>query len=148
LLICAERSRTIVLIDGADDYVTKPFGMGELIARVCVVLRLSLRAAAQHQLLSLRAATINAEARTAAHHGKPVHLTPIEYRIIACLVRNPGMVVTHQPLLTEVWGGYTRIGHALFASPPPATPGGGAGGRFRTAPPPRHKNRHRLPSRH
>lgn len=101
----AQESSKIRAFDaGADDYVTKPFGMGELIARVRVVLRRSLRAAVGQQLLSLGAATIDTGARTAARHGKPVHLTPIEFRIIACLARNPGMVVTHKQLLTEVWG--------------------------------------------
>jgi two-component system KDP operon response regulator KdpE len=101
----AQESSKIRAFDaGADDYVTKPFGMGELIARVRVVLRRSLRAALGQPLLSLGAATIDTEARTATRYGKPVHLTPIEFRIIACLARNPGMVVTHKQLLTEVWG--------------------------------------------
>jgi two-component system KDP operon response regulator KdpE len=88
----------------ADDDVTKPFGMGELIARVRVVSRRSLRAAVGQQLLSLGAATIDTKARAAARYGKPVHLPPIEFRIIACLARKLGMVVTHKQLLTEVWG--------------------------------------------
>lgn len=89
---------------GADDYVTKPFGVGELIARVRVALRRVLRTASGDQVLLLGNTTIDTEARTAMHQGKPVHLTPIEFRIIACLAKNPGMVVTHRQLLTEVWG--------------------------------------------
>lgn len=89
---------------GADDYVTKPFGVGELIARVRVALRRALRSASGKNVLSLGGASIDLEARTATRDGKPVHLTPIEFRIIARLADNPGMVVTHRQLLTEVWG--------------------------------------------
>ena len=99
-----ESSKISAFDAGADDYVTKPFGMGELIARVRVVLRRSVRTASGQHVLSLGAATIDIDARTATRDGKPVHLTPLEFRIIACLAKNPGMVVTHKQLLTEVWG--------------------------------------------
>ena len=99
-----EASKISAFEAGADDYVTKPFGVGEFIARVRVALRRVLRTASERRLLLLGHTTIDIEARTALRNGNPVHLTPIEYRIIACLARNPGMVVTHKQLLTEVWG--------------------------------------------
>ncbi len=99
-----ESSKISAFDAGADDYVTKPFGIGELIARVRVALRRVLRTASGQHVLCLGATTIDIEARTATRDGKPVHLTPIEFRIVTCLAKNPGMVVTHRQLLTEVWG--------------------------------------------
>ena len=99
-----ESSKISAFEAGADDYVTKPFGIRELIARVRVALRRALRTASGQQLLVLGSATIDIEARTAVRDGRPVHLTPIEFRIVACLAKSPGMVVTHKQLLTEVWG--------------------------------------------
>jgi two-component system, OmpR family, KDP operon response regulator KdpE len=99
-----ESSKISAFDAGADDYVTKPFGIGELIARVRVALRRVLRTASGQQVLSLGATFIDLEARTATRDGKPVHLTPIEFRIVTCLAKNTGMVVTHRQLLTEVWG--------------------------------------------
>jgi two-component system, OmpR family, KDP operon response regulator KdpE len=99
-----ESSKISAFEAGADDYVTKPFGIRELIARVRVALRRALRTASGQQSLVLGNATIDIEARTAIRDGRPVHLTPIEFRVIACLAKSPGMVVTHKQLLTEVWG--------------------------------------------
>ena len=98
-----ERCKIEALDAGANDYVTKPFGVGELLARVRVALRHAARAG-EAKDLKLEDATIDLVARKATRAGKPVHLTPIEFRLIACLARNLDMVVTHKQLLTEIWG--------------------------------------------
>ena len=100
-----ERSKIEALDAGADDYVTKPFGVGELLARVRVALRHAFAAAVMAvTLLQLGDATIDFEKRVASKDGAEVHLTPIEFRLLACLAKHLGMVVTHRQLLTEVWG--------------------------------------------
>lgn len=101
-----ERSKIEALDAGADDYVTKPFGMGELLARVRSALRHAARSAsgAGAGVLHLGEAMIDLEARRATFAGSEVHLTRIEFRLVACLARHLGMVVTQRQLLTEVWG--------------------------------------------
>jgi two-component system KDP operon response regulator KdpE len=98
-----ERSKIEALDAGADDYVTKPFGVGELLARVRVALRHAARPDSGKELM-LGDVTIDFEKRRAARSGAEVHLTPIEFRLIACLAKHLGMVVTHRQLLREVWG--------------------------------------------
>jgi two-component system KDP operon response regulator KdpE len=98
-----ERQKINALDSGADDYITKPFGIGELLARVRVALRNSTRPSSGNEL-SLGSTAINFEKRTAAKHGREVHLTAIEFRLLACLAKHLGMVVTHKQLLQEVWG--------------------------------------------
>ena len=99
-----EASKISAFEAGADDYVTKPFGIGELIARVRVALRRALRATTANHVITLGEAAIDVDSRLATRDGRPVHLTPIEFRIVACLANHLGMVVTHKQLLTEVWG--------------------------------------------
>ncbi len=100
-----ERGKIDALDAGADDYLTKPFGVGELLARVRVALR---RAAATAQPnspnLSIGDIHVNQEARTVTVGGNPVRLTPHEYRLLIVLMRNAGKVMTHQQLLKAVWG--------------------------------------------
>ena len=98
-----ERQKVDALDSGADDYITKPFGIGELLARVRVALRHSTRPASGNELV-LGPATIDFEKRTAAKDGQEVHLTAIEFRLLATLAKHLGMVVTHKQLLQEVWG--------------------------------------------
>jgi two-component system, OmpR family, KDP operon response regulator KdpE len=99
-----ERAKIDALDAGANDYVTKPFGVGELLARVRAALRHAVRVASGKNVLALQDAIVDLEARKATRAGKEIHLTPIEFRIIACLAQHLGMVVTHRQLLSEVWG--------------------------------------------
>ena len=109
IIVLSARAREQAKIDaldaGADDYVTKPFGVGELIARMRVALRHAARAgAAGASMLRLGKAEVDFERRKVTRDGKEVHLTPIEFRLLACLAQHLGMVVTHRQLLREVWG--------------------------------------------
>ena len=97
-----ERAKIEALDAGADDYVTKPFGVGELLARVRAALRHATRPAGK--ALSIGEVAIDFEKRRADRNGTPVHLTPVEFRLLACLAQHLDMVVTHRQLLTEVWG--------------------------------------------
>src|SRR6185503_19818608 len=98
-----ERSKIEALDAGADDYVTKPFGVGELLARVRVALRHATRPQGEKSL-SYGEVEVDFDKRHALRGGAEVHLTPIEFRLLACLAKHLGMVVTHRQLLTEVWG--------------------------------------------
>ena len=99
-----ERAKIDALDAGADDYVTKPFGVGELLARVRVALRHATRPSTGKEVLELGESRIDFEKRRASRAGSEVHLTPIEFRLLACLAKHLGMVVTHRQLLSEVWG--------------------------------------------
>ena len=97
-----ERSKVEALDAGADDYVTKPFGIQELLARV----RAHLRRAPERTTAALEAGdfVIDQNAHTATVQGKPIHLTPKEFDLLLHLARNAGRVMTHRALLTTVWG--------------------------------------------
>jgi len=99
-----ERSKIDALDAGANDYITKPFGVGELFARVRASLRNASALASGTNVLLLEHASIDLVRRTATRDGKEIRLTPIEYRLITCLARQTGTVITHRQLLTEVWG--------------------------------------------
>jgi two-component system KDP operon response regulator KdpE len=99
-----ERAKIEALDAGADDYITKPFGIGELFARVRVALRHSVRSLERLGPIRLGDAVVDLDKRTIERPGGEIRLTPIEFRLLACLARHVGMVVTHRQLLTEVWG--------------------------------------------
>jgi len=99
-----ERSKIDALDSGADDYITKPFGVGELLARVRVALRHGVRGESGQRVLALGGTSIDLEKRRALREGAEVRLTAIEFKVLACLAKHLGMVVTHKQLLQEVWG--------------------------------------------
>lgn len=99
-----ERSKIEALDAGADDYVTKPFAVGELLARVRVALRHATRSRSGSPVLRFEIATVDLENRRVVRDGIEVRLTPIEFRLLAVLARHLDMVVTHRQLLAQVWG--------------------------------------------
>jgi len=104
-----EKTKVEALDSGADDYVTKPFGMDELLARIRAALRREPSGEAQTQVLRAGAFEINLDAHVATQDGNELRLTPKEFDLLAHLVRNAGKVLTHRALLGAVWGGdYTE----------------------------------------
>jgi two-component system KDP operon response regulator KdpE len=99
-----ERAKIEALDAGANDYVTKPFGVGELLARVRAALRHAVRVPSGTTSLRLGDTSIDLERRSATRDGREIRLTPIEFRLLAVLAKHLGMVVTHRQLLGEVWG--------------------------------------------
>ncbi len=101
-----EADKIAALDAGADDYLTKPFGTGELHARLRVALRhLALRNGEKPEpVVHMGRIEIDLAKREVLRNGTRVHLTPIEYRLLAVLVKHAGKVITHRQLLKEVWG--------------------------------------------
>lgn len=111
-----EQDKIAALDAGADDYLTKPFGVGELVARIRVALRHAARAADPAHQSSFTAGTIHVDLdqRRIFVDKAEVHLTPIEYSLLTTLIRYAGKVVTHHQLLKEVWGeAYADESHYL-----------------------------------
>lgn len=105
LSVRSNEAQKVQLLElGADDYVVKPFGMAELLARVRVALRRQARAATGEPIVKVGALTIDLSTRTVTLNGARVTLTPKEYRLLQVLAQHAGNVVTHQHLLKEVWG--------------------------------------------
>jgi len=104
-----EQTKVQALDAGADDYVTKPFGMDELLARIRAALRRQPATDSRSQMLEAGDFRIDLEAHTITQSGKEIHLTPKEFDLMVHLVRNAGKVLTHRALLGAVWGGdYTE----------------------------------------
>ena len=99
-----EAQKIAALDAGADDYVTKPFSAPELLARVRAGLRRSLRGAASPPLLVIGSIHVDLGARVATGPQGSVHLTPLEYRVLECLSRQSGLIVTTRQLLRDAWG--------------------------------------------
>jgi two-component system, OmpR family, KDP operon response regulator KdpE len=126
-----EQDKVRALDAGADDYLTKPFSAGELLARIRVALRHAARqrAGRQEPVFTLHNLRVDLEQRQVFVNDREVHLTPIEYKLLTTLVRHAGKVITHRQLLQEVWGpahanevGYlrvymTQLRHKLEADP-------------------------------
>jgi len=99
-----ERKKVEALESGADDYVTKPFGMEELAARVKSALRRTIMLSGSEPVFRSGALTVNFERREVRVHDKPVKLTPTEYDLLKYMIQYIGKVLTHRTLLTAIWG--------------------------------------------
>src|SRR4030081_1085732 len=99
-----EAEKVRLLESGADDYVVKPFGMAELLARAHAAMRRQVRVSSGEPVVKIGPLSIDLAARIVHIHGTRVMLTPKEYRLLQLLAQHAGNVVTHQFLLKEVWG--------------------------------------------
>lgn len=101
-----ERDKIAALDAGADDYVSKPFGIGELLARMRAALRHATRSPDEvgDSTFSTGDLHVDLAKRQVIIAGQQIHLTPIEYRLLTTLIRHAGKVLTHRQLLIEVWG--------------------------------------------
>ena len=105
-----ERVKVEALDAGADDYVTKPFGMDELLARVRAALRRNAaRANKESEVIEVGDFRVDPKAHKVAVKGREIHLTPKEFELLVFMVQHPGTVLTHHKLLGAIWGGnYTE----------------------------------------
>ncbi len=100
-----EQDKVRALDLGADDYLTKPFGSHELLARIRVALRHATRITDQPEpLFRCKGLVVDLVARKVTYEGEPLHLTPVEYKLLSMLIQHAGKVLTHRQLLEGVWG--------------------------------------------
>lgn len=110
----AESDKIAALDAGADDYLSKPFGVGELLARVRALVRRRAQGGEGPPVVRFGEVQVDLVRRTVTRGGERVHLTNIEYRLLAVLVAHAGKVMTHPHLMREVWGpGHTENSHYL-----------------------------------
>ena len=102
-----EGDKVAALDAGADDYITKPFNTGELLARIRVALRHAAAAPGGEPRFESDGLAVDLVRRTVMVAGAEVHLTPTEFKLLAALVRHAGKVLTHKQLLHDVWGAHT-----------------------------------------
>jgi two-component system KDP operon response regulator KdpE len=99
---------------GADDYITKPFGLDELLARLRAILRRSSESGEEPPVVETGSFTVDLAKRRVSKAGKDIRMTPTEWNILDILVRNPDKLITQQQLLNEVWGpSYAKEGNYL-----------------------------------
>jgi two-component system KDP operon response regulator KdpE len=111
-----EQEKVEALDRGADDYIVKPFGTSELMARIRTALRHSLAApdgTPMDDKLAIGKLEIDFAKRRLSLDSQIIHLTPIEYKILVLLAKNAGKVLTHDFIIRDVWGSYTDESHAL-----------------------------------
>jgi two-component system KDP operon response regulator KdpE len=99
-----EPDKVSALDMGADDYLTKPFGAAELLARIRVALRHANQSLTEALVIKCGGLSLDLERREVTRDGAPIRLTPLEYRLLEALARRAGQVMTHAQLLNEVWG--------------------------------------------
>ena len=112
-----EREKVKALDVGADDYITKPFGSEELLARIRTALRHSNQAGSsqlQEQIYSCDGLTIDFEKRLVTLEGEEIHLTQIEYKLVSLLAKNGGKVLTYDFILKEIWGPYADTDNQIL----------------------------------
>jgi two-component system KDP operon response regulator KdpE len=107
IIVLSARSRESDKVDaldiGADDYLTKPFGVAELLARMRVAMRHRVGGESQPRV-EIGKLVVDLSARRVTRSEQEIHLTPIEYKLLAALIQHRGKVLTHRQLLREVWG--------------------------------------------
>lgn len=109
-----EATKIIALDAGADDYLTKPFGIGELLARVRAVTRRRFQATDTAAIVIFGNVEIDLSQHLVNRDGQVVHLTPIEYRLLVILISSPGKILSQNRLMKEVWGpNHTESSHYL-----------------------------------
>jgi two-component system KDP operon response regulator KdpE len=110
----AQTDKVAALDAGADDYVTKPFALDELLARMRAARRRAGPREERSPVLSFDSLVVDLERRLVTLSGEPLHLTPTEYGLLEAMVTNPGKLLTHEWLLRRVWGlGYQDESHYL-----------------------------------
>ena len=105
-----EKEKVAALDAGADDYITKPFGTYELLARIRTAIRhnnkIAVDAKNSNRPYSAGGLTVDFEKRIVSYNGEEIHLTRVEYKIVSMLAKNSGKVITYDALINEVWGPY------------------------------------------